>query len=716
MFLSKDTVQRLFRRKRGAWAEAPNAHDESHSLFDLLCIGVGATAGSGVFVLTGMVANLYAGPAVVISWVLAGLACLFSALSFAELSAAIPSPGSAYTFVYCTLGELPAYLAACCLSLECGISGAAVARNWGVKLQSFLHGERQSVVDEGLNFYAATLMLLSVLLFLAGTEASKLTINIFTVLKILLITFMIVCGLSLFSFDNIRNFTPYGVSGVFHGATSCFFGFVGYDEVCCMALETKDPVKALPRAVFGTIFIVSVLYALSSIALVGMTPYSQVDPQSGFAMAFYSHGWIVAGDITALGELLSLPLVVVVSFLPQARILYAMAKDRLVPEVFLRRDSRGTLREGVLWCGSVCVLIALLVPFSALDDLISAGVLCSFILTNCALVLMRLDDEVTHIGGLTQRLSGSHNALSGLSPTDAHNDSHTHTLWSQLSPCKRLLLAYNIAALVVAASLTYSFHALSSAGITGVSLIGLALLVFIAVTLRRRCPDLIVGDDNDDGNDSVDVSPSTSSHASPLKIVSRERERERDNEEGIGRLSCDGEGVGDESFVFEGEGEAEEVTLRGDVVEIQLVRRYDSLPHDDDTEKEREKERERERVRELEAREREKERKPLTPLTRRPSRRLAFSLNRDIYRVPGVPYTPLIGIFINYFLVCQLTMYGLSLLFAYFAIAIVLYVGYTRPCRRASSYVEVPRESVELSYGTVNPIASIQHHAVQQHQ
>jgi amino acid transporter len=391
-------ISQMFYKKKYKNANHNQDHGDvnhvEYNIFDLICVGVGATLGSGVFVLTGLVARDYAGPSSIFSWMIAGLACCFSAMSYAELSSRMPSAGSAYTFVYCTLGEWPAYIASWCLTLECGVSAAAVARNWGVKLSNFFLplGAELTNDDFGLNIYSGLLMLSTVLLFLVGTEVSKLTINVFTVLKICLVFFMIFAGLSYFNIRNMDIFLPMGISGCMRGATSCFFGFVGYDEVCCMALETKDAKHTLPYAVFGTIGIVTFLYALSSFALTGMLDYRSIDQQSGFSDAFSQRGAIWASDITAVGELLTLPLVVIVSFLPQSRILYAMACDGLCPTLFSYRDKAGNFTYGIIYSGLLCILIALFIPFTALDDVISAGVLMSFNLVNNSLLLIRCND------------------------------------------------------------------------------------------------------------------------------------------------------------------------------------------------------------------------------------------------------------------------------------------------------------------------------------
>jgi len=148
----------------------------------------------------------------------------------------------------------------------------------------------------------------------------KVTINFFTILKMMIVLFMIVGGWSLFNSKNLDDFTPYGFDGIMRGATSAFFGYLGYDEVCCLAAEAKNPHKLLPQAVMGTIFGVTVLYCLAAAALVGMQDYDDIDKDSGFSQAFKHNGWEWANQIVAVGEIVTLPLVVLISFLAQPRL------------------------------------------------------------------------------------------------------------------------------------------------------------------------------------------------------------------------------------------------------------------------------------------------------------------------------------------------------------------------------------------------------------
>eukprot|EP01041_Mallomonas_annulata_P007041 gene7041-14322_t len=388
------TYLRLFRRKsKSAFITEGNECklERNLSAIDLIAIGVGSTVGSGIFVLTGLIASTYAGPGVVWSWLIAGVGCVFSAMSYAEMSSRIPSSGSSYAYVYYSLGEFPAVITAWCLTLEYGMSGAAVARSWGDKMVSWLHSlgvEVWTPFNPGynVNIFAGLLQLMSTGALLLDANTGKMTIYFFTVLKLALIGFITIAGLSLFMSKNVHNWAPYGSGGVLRGATSAFFGYIGYDEVCCMAAETKNPQKMLPIAIFGTIGIVTVLYVLASLALVGMMPSDQISPDSGFSTAFADR---LVNQLIATGELITLPLVVLLSLLAQPRVFFAMAEDGLLPKMFSVISPRGVLRNNILVCGAVFTVVSIFIPFTYLNDMISAGVLISFNMTNSSLIMVR---------------------------------------------------------------------------------------------------------------------------------------------------------------------------------------------------------------------------------------------------------------------------------------------------------------------------------------
>jgi amino acid transporter len=402
------------------------------SVYDLIGIGVGGTVGSGIFVLTGQIAAQYSGKAVALSFAIAGTAAVLSGACYAELSARIPAAGSTYVYAYVCLGELAAVLAAACLTLEYGVSGAAVARTWGDKVLLWLQHHTSSSLDwlqpggGMVNLPAFAVSAVSTTLLLSGVQESKRVMNAVTALKMLIVLFMIVGGFMLYNRELTASqpFAPFGASGVLRGATTSFFGYLGYDEVCCVAGEAKHPARDMPRAVLGTLLTVTVCYVLAATALTGMLPYTEISPTAGFPDAFAVRHWEWAAELTAAGEVLTLPVVVLISLMAQPRLTLSMSVDGLLPSIFSSVDSSGNLRGGTLVSGVVMTVIATFVPFTYLDDLISAGILVAFSMTNSCLVLLRCESPVEH-PGLLEQLLAVYNALCFLT---AMLWSHTWTL------------------------------------------------------------------------------------------------------------------------------------------------------------------------------------------------------------------------------------------------------------------------------------------------
>lgn len=373
-------------------------------LFDLLCIGIGTTIGSGVFVLTGKALTV-AGPAAVLSWTLAGLICLLSSASYMELSARLPTKGSCYVFSYHALGELAGVVGAVCLTMEYGISGSGVARSWAAKLYKLI-GSWWVVCYNGatapapgcnddedyyLDPVAALITVLSVLVIVRGLDMGKLVINSFTCAKVMLVLFMIVAGFSCWTgnmFESMEAFAPQGTSGVLSATSLLFFGFVGFDEVCCMASKTENPTKTMPRAMAGTLIGATLMSGVAQLALAAMVPYEAGMPGTPFEAAFSERGVKFASWLVHVGELVLLPLVVLLSILPQPELTAAMSQDGLLPSVF-QSQRNGTYVRGTIILGALLTLISFGVPFAVLWDVISIGVLFSFNLTNAALINVR---------------------------------------------------------------------------------------------------------------------------------------------------------------------------------------------------------------------------------------------------------------------------------------------------------------------------------------
>jgi len=207
------------------------------------------------------------------------------------------------------------------------------------------------------------------------------------------VAFMIVGGFLLFDRADVVPFVPpeFGVSGVLRGAVSSFFGYLGFDAVCCVSGEAIHAERNVPTSIMITLFTVTTMYVMAAIALVGMQNYEDISAESPFPVAFQANGVEWASQLTAFGEVFTLPVVVLISLVIQPRLQYALARDGLLPPMFGELDATGNPRKGALFAGVLMVVFATFVPFSYLDDFISAGILVAFTVTDCSLIILRTE-------------------------------------------------------------------------------------------------------------------------------------------------------------------------------------------------------------------------------------------------------------------------------------------------------------------------------------
>lgn len=392
-------------------------------MFDLICLGMGATIGSGVFSTTGAIISTIAGPAAFLSWLIGGVVCVFNTFAYMELSTRIPSGGSTYAYSYHGIGELPAVVAAWLVSLEYSVSAAGVARSWADKVEEWLILEHPHTNFHWLNLKHANLLggfiqFMSMVVLLIGVRFGKNFVNTFTILKVSVVAFIILAGLGAIDTDNFSPFIPsrtqidgvaaFGFQGVITGASQAFFGFSGFDEVCCLSGEARNAKRNVPIAVMIVVIATVLISALCSLVLSGMIPYLDA---GSFADGFEYHGWKWAGTIVRAGETVTMPVVVLVGFLAQPRVNYALSCDGLMPKIFAQVDSRKNLFWNTLISGIFFTIVATVVPFVTLWDIVNFGVMMSFILANIALMNIRTRDTSPTLGG---RFIGALVVLTGL--------------------------------------------------------------------------------------------------------------------------------------------------------------------------------------------------------------------------------------------------------------------------------------------------------------
>jgi APA family basic amino acid/polyamine antiporter len=402
------TVQRLLRRKpvdAFVTETRPDAEggelSRSIGLFTLTMFGVGATIGTGIFVvLTEAVPE--AGPGVIVSFVLAGITAALTAVCYAELASTIPVSGSSYSYTYATMGEIVAFGVAACLLLEYGVSAAAVSVGWGQYLNALffnLFGFRlpEAIIaapgEGGLfNLPAIVLVTLCCLLLVRGARESATANAVMVIIKIAVLLLFVIVGFTAFSSDNFAPFAPFGVAGIGVAASSIFFTFIGLDAVSTAGEEVHNPRRNLPLAIVFATIIVTTVYVLVALAGVGAQPYGQFAGQeAGLAVIMRNitgSGWPAA--VLAAGATISIFSVTLVVLYGQTRILFAMGRDGMLPEVFHRVDPR-TLApvRNTLMVSAFVGLLAGFVPLGILLDLTSMGTLVAFTVVSIGVMILR---------------------------------------------------------------------------------------------------------------------------------------------------------------------------------------------------------------------------------------------------------------------------------------------------------------------------------------
>lgn len=372
----------------------PNSYDVSGSsvpqptltLLDLVLLGIGGTLGSGLFLLTGHAARTLAGPAVSVSFVLAAIVCLFSALSYAEMSSRLPNSGGAYAFSYAALGELPAFLVGMCLTLEYGVGSAAVARSWASYLGDTVNILPTWMSGAGSRFsvLGALLIIVIAMLLSIGMHHAKWVINIGTILYALVVVLIVAAGSRKVDTDNWAPFFPFGLRGVISGASAVLFSYIGFDELATVSEEAHNAGRNVPIAVIMSLFIVSAMYVAASLILTGTVNYKDIDLHAPFSAAMRAVKLPLVAKLVGIGTALGMMNTTLVGFTAQPRIFVSMGRDGLLPRAFAF-----STRITTLGCGVVVALLALFIRTQHLADVVSGGTLLAFLTTNMSVLLTR---------------------------------------------------------------------------------------------------------------------------------------------------------------------------------------------------------------------------------------------------------------------------------------------------------------------------------------
>lgn len=394
----------LARLLRTRTIDTQQGHDLSRSisLFELTMLGVGATIGTGIFVILGD-AVPKAGPGVILSFLIAGLTAGLTALCYAELASTIPASGSSYSYTYATMGELTAYLVGWCLLLEYGVSASAIAVGWGQYLNELafdIFGVRMPAaianppgVNGGVfNLPAVVLVLMCCVLLMRGAHESARANAIMVLLKIAVLVMFVLIGLTAFDPAHLHPFMPMGMSGVGAAASSIFFSYIGIDAISTASEEVKNPRRNLPLAILLSLLIVTALYVLVALVGVGTQPYTQFSGNEAGLVQILRRitGASWPAVVLSLGAIVSIFSVTLVVLYGQTRILYAMARDGMLPPLFARVHPRThTPVQNTVIVATLVALAAALVPLDVLTDLTSMGTLVAFGIVSLGVVILR---------------------------------------------------------------------------------------------------------------------------------------------------------------------------------------------------------------------------------------------------------------------------------------------------------------------------------------
>ncbi|MGX4689214.1 amino acid permease [Streptomyces sp. JNUCC 63] len=407
--------------------EAPeHALRKSLSALDLTVFGIGVIIGTGIFVLTGAAAKNHAGPAVSLSFVVAGVVCALAALCYAEFASTVPVAGSAYTFSYASLGELPAWIIGWDLVLELALGTAVVSVGWSGYIHSLLDnagwhlpaylGGRDNATGFGFDILAALLVLVLTAVLVLGMKLSARVTSVIVAIKVAVVLVVIIAGAFFIKAGNYDPFIPkaqpvtaggtlkaplielmigwapsnFGVMGIFTAASVVFFAFIGFDVVATAAEETRNPQRDVPRGILGSLIICTALYVGVSIVVTGMQKYSALSVDAPLADAFKSTGHPWYAGLISFGAAIGLTTVCMILLLGQARVFFAMSRDGLLPRFFSHTHPRfRTPYRPTILLGVIIAVVAGFTSLSVLAELVNIGTLFAFVVVAISVIILR---------------------------------------------------------------------------------------------------------------------------------------------------------------------------------------------------------------------------------------------------------------------------------------------------------------------------------------
>jgi APA family basic amino acid/polyamine antiporter len=406
--------------------EPEHALKKSLSALDLTVFGVGVIIGTGIFVLTGTVAKNNAGPSVALAFVVAGVVCALAALCYAEFASTVPVAGSAYTFSYASLGELPAWIIGWDLVLEFALGTAVVAVGWSGYIRSLMENAgwtmpealagRDGAEGFGFDILAAALVLVLTGILVLGMKLSARVTSLVVAIKVTVVLVVIIAGAFFIKGANYDPFIPkekaveaggdlqspliqlmfgwapanFGVMGIFTAASVVFFAFIGFDVVATAAEETRNPQRDMPRGILGSLFICTTLYVAVSVVVTGMQHYTDLSVDAPLADAFKATGHPWFAGFISFGASVGLTTVCLILLLGQSRVFFAMSRDGLLPRFFSRVHPRfKTPYRPTILLGVLIAVVAGFTSLSELAELVNIGTLFAFVVVATGVIVLR---------------------------------------------------------------------------------------------------------------------------------------------------------------------------------------------------------------------------------------------------------------------------------------------------------------------------------------
>lgn len=402
-------MNQLFRKKKIVSHDCETGLKRSLSAFDLTLLGIGAIIGTGIFVLTGVAAATQAGPAVVLAFVVAGVACAFAALAYAELSSSVGGCGSAYGYSYAAFGEMIAWIIGWDLILEYGVSVAAVANGWSGYFNNALTAigyGLPEVLTKGptaggiVNLPAAGIILALMFMLIVGVkESAKLNAGMVLV-KLLAITIFVAVAVFHINPENWSPFMPFGwfdtqpdgkTVGVLAAASLVFFAYVGFDAVSTAVEEAKDPQRDVPIGILASLIFCTIIYIVVSGLLTGIVSYKVLNVSSPVAFALQQIGVNWASALVATGVIAGLTTVMLVLYYGLTRIILAISRDGLLPPYFAAVSQKTqTPVHNTVICGVIMAIMAGFMPLGMLAELVNIGTLAAFVLVCIGVIVLRI--------------------------------------------------------------------------------------------------------------------------------------------------------------------------------------------------------------------------------------------------------------------------------------------------------------------------------------